>query len=212
MQDYKVLLVAAIAVTVAAIGVNRLPRLDVPMSHSLPIEHFPKSISSWQAVEDVPVDPSIKEVLPDATIVERRYRRSDGVSLDLLLLTSDNEGEFHDPSKCFPAQGWSLAGQTSAEIAGQTLHQFHASFQDQHVLVSYWRVRDLTPPPSPGSITSAVLPLRNAVTHDEGWSLLVRVISPGDPQGEAAARDFIQVISEPVHALFGSPNSAVTSR
>lgn len=76
------------------------------------------SFGSWKSLNEIPLDRNIQEVLLLDDYLYRRY--TDGSDIVTLYIgyyyTTSKVGAAHDPTVCFPGQGWVLSNRDSRSI------------------------------------------------------------------------------------------------
>jgi len=193
-----------VAVVIAAQLI--VPRIAVGTSKKLPVTSFPRSGGGWVAGEDRAVDPELKQRLAGATIVERIYKKGHGGTVDLLLLTSDNLEDFHDPTICYPSQGWAIAQQQNADFAGFPVTSMTAHDGPRTIKTVYWFVGDYA------STYNATTPLQKklykirhiVVRREEGTCLFVRLIANSNTEGDRSLDDFMATFRPSIVNLYAN--------
>ena len=202
MQNAKILNIAAIALCLAAVvAVYFVTRIRVGETRAIAIDGFPKQIAQWKAIVDRPEDAGLKAELPSAHMVERIYQDPQGHQIDLLLLTSTDPQDFHDPTVCLPSQGWDTLGQSSLTCAGHPVHQILARLEDRVVNLMFWPIGDFASQHSTGTLRALYKIRSKMVKTEEGTCLIVRIISHGDAEGQQEALQFIDAIQPSIAAL-----------
>ncbi|MBV9507683.1 MAG: EpsI family protein [Acidobacteriia bacterium] len=112
-----------------------------------PLARFPKVISGWHSIEDVPIEPEILEVLKADETLNRVYLGPDGTRADLFVafFKTQREGQSpHSPKNCLPGNGWEPleTGLVSIAAPGRaqpiTVNRYVAAHGDQKAVVIYW--------------------------------------------------------------------------
>jgi len=193
-----------VAVVIAAQLV--VPRIAVGTSKKLPVTSFPRTGGTWTTVEDRPIDPELKQRLAGATIVERIYKNGHGGTVDLLLLTSNNLEDFHDPTICFPSQGWAIEKQKNDDFSGFPVTTMMAHDGPRTIKTVYWFVGDYA------SAYNATTPLEKklykirhlVVRREEGTCLFVRLIANSNVEGDRSLDDFMATFRPSIVNLYAN--------
>jgi EpsI family protein len=176
-------------------------RLDLAKPHLLPVETFPRQIGDWRAGPDTPLDPEVQKALSTARVVQRVYTNSVGESVELLLLSANDYKDFHDPTSCFPGQGWTLMDRHTMEINGQTVNRMIAARENkQQVEVVYWLPGNYIPQ-AHGLVLQKALAIRHLVTKEESQSLFVRLTAPVQDGQDRSILAFAKQCLPLLHAL-----------
>lgn len=195
-------MIAAVAAVELVAG-----RIAVGQSRALPIATFPRVIGGWVAGPDRPVDPDLQQRLADSRMVERVYTNHRlGASVDLLLLTSSNLDDFHDPTICIMSQGWSVQSARTVNVANQPATCIIASNEDHTIKTLYWLLGDYAPARAKTPAEKRLYAIRHfIVRRDEGTCLFVRMIANDNPLGDRAFADFIDATRDSIRSL--APNT-----
>src|SRR5579871_2254518 len=149
MQNGKVLSLITLLLLLAALAACRLlPRLDTGL-RQLPVERLPHSFAGWNSGPDISADREVQAKLPTAHILERNYVNAQGKTANLMLVTATDDEDFHKPTACLPAQGWTLRNWTVMQI-GQHPARAVTAQRDQNgfTIVYYWVRLKVAPPRS----------------------------------------------------------------
>ena len=202
-----------VMVGIVAAAQLAVPRIAVGTSKKLPVTAFPRSLGDWTAGDDRPVDPELKSRLAGATIVERIYNKKHGGAVDLLLLTSDTLEDFHDPTICYPSQGWKIRDQQSASVGGFPVMSMTARNGLREVKTVYWFVGDYASYNARTPLQKKLYKLRHIVVRkEEGTCLFVRIIAPANPEGQAALNEFMTTFRPSILGLYANDPSLTPKR
>ncbi|HLV79114.1 MAG TPA: exosortase-associated EpsI family protein [Chthonomonadaceae bacterium] len=198
MQNHKLALLGLTLLLAALAADHALGRLVFNNPPRLPVESFPRAIGEWKAGPDQPVDPSIREKLPTATIVDRVYQNGFGQPVELTLVSAQDYNDLHDQRLCLPAQGWQISDPKLVAIAGRQINFVSAARNDEKIEMLFWlagkNLRDDTLP-------ERLRSLRTTVAGVQGYSLLVRLTATGDEDGHRALFAFAHAMLPPLAKL-----------
>jgi EpsI family protein len=106
---------------------------------------FPRTIGSWTAAADVPLDDEIVRVLGVDDYVSRAYLNASGEAASLYVgyYASQRQGDtIHSPQNCLPGSGWQPveSARTSLEVDGATLpvNRYLIEKAGERQIVLYW--------------------------------------------------------------------------
>jgi hypothetical protein len=208
MQNGKVFTVATLgALLLALLACRLLPRLDTGL-RLLPVDRFPRSFAGWTAGPDIPTDPDVQAQLPTAHILERNYTNARGQIANLMLVTATDDEDFHKPTACLPAQGWTLREQTIADMDGLPVRMVDAQREHQGFTIFYYWVKLNLPPPPEHSLLAAALKVRKRIAHEE-MSLFVRLTMPDSPQDQPALQQFTREVWNALPPILGGKGEIV---
>jgi EpsI family protein len=113
-----------------------------------PLAQFPRAVAGWSAIEDVPIEPEIQEILKADDTLHRLYVEPSGhleASLFVAFFKSQRDGQSpHSPKNCLPGNGWQPVetGVISIALPGRatpiTANRYVASHGGDKALVIYW--------------------------------------------------------------------------
>ena len=113
-----------------------------------PLAEFPKTISEWSTVQDVPIEPEVQEVLKADDTLNRVYaNRAAGVEANLFIafFQTQRAGQSpHSPKNCLPGSGWEpvTTGVVNIPAPGRsepiTANRYVAAHGDEKAVVIYW--------------------------------------------------------------------------
>jgi hypothetical protein len=187
-------------------GIGKVP---VSQSHKVPIQTFPAKVSDWIGGPLISPDPSLKQKLPTATIRERQYEDSLSNSVDLTLVTASNYIDMHDPTICFPAQGWIITKSEMTQTSGQKMHMLTVLQDGQKMTVYYWWTGYYPPPPAKNDVQKVIAGFRDKVVNARvGSSLLVRVVATQSSCSDDRLKAFLASILPPVQTLVNEGGKA----
>ncbi|HEV2471962.1 MAG TPA: exosortase-associated EpsI family protein [Chthonomonadales bacterium] len=205
MQHDKVLAAVALLMACAALAVSALARpVREGKSFVVPVAQFPSLLAGWECVsqtteKDYPEE--VRHKLPTAHVVDRHYMNALGQTVELLLLTADNQEEFHDPSVCFPDQGFSLQERRQWVLAGQRVQSFAVKQPGKDLFVLYWWAGDFESERPHPRWLQEVYKIRNKVQNEEGSRIFARMVCTDTPDNRAAMIAFARSVIGPVRAL-----------
>ena len=59
-----------------------------------------------------------------------------------MVESSPNEGEYHLPSYCMPAQGWSIISNETVKVGGMDATEMHIETANHKAVMLFWYVAD----------------------------------------------------------------------
>lgn len=208
MQNPKILsLIGTVMIVTATVCTYAVPRLPVPAIHKIRVETFPRTLGEWTAGPDQAVDPEVQGKIPTATIVCRNYTNKSGDSVELLLLSASQRGDFHDPNLCFPAHGWNLTDHQAIRIKGERFDRMTAVQNNLETEVLYkWMGDANILPPNHLILRSAYTLREELLAHgmmdrQDGMSVFMRVTAPNDDLHQKAITNFTNLITPIVQSL-----------
>jgi EpsI family protein len=113
-----------------------------------PLVDFPATVGPWRAVQDVPIEPEIQDVLKADDTLNRVYANP-GAGFQAILFVayfkSQRTGQApHSPQNCLPGSGWEPleTGYVSIPVAGRSqpfvANHYVVSHGDDKAVVIYW--------------------------------------------------------------------------
>lgn len=174
-----------VLLAVAAVANRTVPRLSTIVLHPVPIETFPRTVAGWTSVSEQNADTPL---LPHAHAIQRECLDTRGQRLSLLLLTSRDYSDFHDPNTCMPLQGFTLSPVHTVHLPGtnQEASVMTATRRNEQLQILYWWPGGQTLRTKYGHVEwGKLLALRDRLTGEQGRSLFVRLICPATPTSEA---------------------------
>jgi EpsI family protein len=174
-------------------------RLEQPKPRPLPVKSFPRQVGEWVGGEDLPLDPEVKKMLAHATVADRIYTHPSGKTVNLVLVTSTDLQDFHDPRSCFPGQGWEIRDVHPITVGGDKITAMTATRNGQTVDVYYWQTAKLAK--AKGGMLAKLVRLRSSLSGNEGQSLFVRVSSPKTGTPYQTVRSFTELIQPSLKSL-----------
>ncbi len=205
MQNLKAPLICVVLVLLAIGSQYGFGRLPVPHSRRLPVENFPARLGNWQGAPLAPVDVDVQRKLQTANIRERVYSDPSGNGIRLMLLTASESDDLHDPSVCFPSQGWTITKPRPVTIAGQSVLMMHAKMGAQAETVIYWMTGYNAPGSYRNSLVAQIAHFRGRVVGEhEGDSLFVRVLAPDQLERDGTLTRFVASVVPQTNALLDS--------
>jgi EpsI family protein len=113
-----------------------------------PLAAFPSQIAGWRAVEDVPIEQEVLDLLKADDTLNRLYVDPSGkidVNLFVAFFKTQREGQSpHSPKNCLPGNGWQPVetGLVSISAPGRVqpivANRYVASHGDDKAVVIYW--------------------------------------------------------------------------
>lgn len=203
MQNTKILsLMAPVLVGATLISNYVLGRVQNKPIRHLPVEAFPRTLGRWVAKKDHVIDPEVQKKLPSAHIVNRLYEGENGQQIDVLLLSATEYTDFHDPTWCFPGQGFTVSKPEGFSIGSQAVRMITAERGGSHVRVLYWWTGNVTTDYSYGrKQISSVLELKNRLFAGRISALFVRLIVADTPGSKEGLIRFYQQIAPELQTL-----------
>jgi EpsI family protein len=227
MQNTKIYPLIGLIMVFTALLVNHaVHRLQEVKPQKVPIDDFPRIVVDPQGDEwrsdkkkDIAVPLEVQNVLKTAEIIQRHYIDSNGIDVVLMLLTASDYNAFHDPTICFPGQGWNLTDQRPITIKGQTFtikgktfnikaqtfNSMVATRDADRVDVLYWMPVD--PMATGGATLGKVRALRKLVSSENSGSLFVRMTTPDDANSRDAMISFATACKPYLDHLSAPPSS-----
>jgi EpsI family protein len=208
MHNGKILgMMTLLMLVVAVVACRLVPRLGID-ARLLPVDRLPRRIEGWTAGPDLTTEPAVQARLPTAHILERNYTNEAGTVANVMLLTATDDEDFHKPTACLPAQGWTLRERTAAEVGGRPVNVVIAQREHQGFTIYYYWVKLKRASPPRNSLLAAALALRRHVAHED-MALFVRVALPDDPQYRADLQQFSDAIWNSLRPILGSEGEVV---
>jgi hypothetical protein len=210
MQNGKVLSLISLLLLLAALAACRsLPRLDTGL-RQLPVDRLPHAFAGWTSGPDIAADNDVQTRLPTARILERNYVNATGKIANLMLVTATDDEDFHKPTACLPAQGWTLRDQTDMPIGQNPVRAVVARRDRDGFIILYYWVRIKTAPPPRHSLLATTLQLRKYVAHED-LSLFVRVAMPDNQMDRPDLMQFMTALWTELQPILGG-NAEVVLR
>jgi EpsI family protein len=113
-----------------------------------PLAEFPRAVAGWRALQDVPIDPEVLDLLKADDTLNRMYvDPASKTALDLFVafFKTQREGQSpHSPKNCLPGNGWQPVetGLVSIQAPGRAepivANRYVASHGDDKAVVIYW--------------------------------------------------------------------------
>lgn len=203
-----VLLVAQAAVLYSSIRPEAVPP-------GRPLSDFPRTVGSWQMLQEGIVEPEAQAVLKaDDTMVRAYGDTSTGRGADIFIAAfrSQRNGKApHSPKNCLPGNGWTQLEQSEILIDVGAARPVEANryvimHGDNRSLVVYWyQSRDRT---VANEFKAKFWVIADAIRYNRTDTALVRVISriiDRDTNGaEQTAIDFIKTFYPSIRAFLPS--------
>lgn len=173
-----------------------------------PWSQFPGRIDQWQIRSESVIDQQILDALQPDDYLNRTYATPDGsrepVSLFIGYFRSQRQGfDPHSPEDCLPGAGWKAVSNTVFPLpvaeGSIPVNRFVIERPNVRLLVLYWYQQGKKAFASQQQAQLAAIPA--LLLHDRTDIALVRIISPLDPQAEAAADEHVHAFASRVHDL-----------
>jgi len=162
------------------------------------VDGFPRTIGSWQAGADTPVDPETASLLGADAYINRSYAGGNGtpVGLYIAYYSSQRPGvSIHSPLHCLPGTGWEPLSVATLDVArpdgspGRVREMIVRKNLDRAVVLYWYEVQGRM---IASELASKMLLLANSVRLHRSDAALVRVSVPvtqstEDAQQRAAA-------------------------
>jgi len=168
---------------------------------SRPLAQVPKTLASWQLIDEGVVEPEVQEVLQADDLLNRFYGKgTDGAGLFVAAFKTQRTGKApHSPKNCLPGSGWTplASGELTVDL-GQgppiTVNRYIVTSGDKRELVLYWyQSRDRV---VASEYRAKFWVMMDAMRLNRTDTALVRVIVPiidnNDARSERTAVDFVQ--------------------
>jgi EpsI family protein len=170
-----------------------------------PLQDFPRTLGSWDFVQDGVVDKETRDVLQADDILNRQYHRGPiPAGIFVAAFQSQRTGKSpHSPKNCLPGAGWTPLSDSKVTIdVGQgvghdapiTVNRYIIASGEQRSLVLYWyQSRDRA---VAGEFEAKFWVMADAIRYNRTDTALVRVIVPvidkDEDLAERQATDFVQ--------------------
>jgi len=139
MNNKTFIIVIAILVISAAIGLKsyQSPREDVALKTK--VANFPMEIGEWKA-KDIPLAERDYEILETRNLILRDYKNAKGQSVYLYLIYSeDNRKVSHPPEVCFIGSGATIVDQKPVQITSAIkANKLVVEKANDRQIVVYW--------------------------------------------------------------------------
>jgi len=180
--------VIAAALILAFTVVDRtVPRVTPHKVATVAVGKLPRTIGTWTNDQDEPTDPTVAKYLPSATMLTRVYRDQSGHVVELTLETSPKASDYHPPTYCMSAQGWSQLASRQQPVGALTATELELQdHSGRQCMLLYWYVVDKD---QPGWTTFGA----RLMSGQSPTRLFVRIVAFGDPdltQARDVARSF----------------------
>lgn len=195
---------AGLGIVLAFLGIQTcVPRLQIAERRIVPVEAFPRQVGQWTCREEQPIDKEVAAKCPTAHFVQRVYEDRAGNSVQLLLMTATGADDIHDPTICFPSQGWLVESQKERNVAGQRITDMQAQQNGRALRTLYWYTGYYAPKPPDIVLERKLSELRTkALGKMAGMSLFVRILATDDtPASEL--EDFTKAAVGNVNEIVG---------
>jgi hypothetical protein len=182
--------------------------LKDPIALPVPLAQFPRDLYGW-AGEDTPIQASTLEYMRTHfadDYFSRRYVNSSAsqwADLYVVYCSSQPGGIIgHNPTYCYPGNGWTLEGTTPSRIVTQSgravdclVHRFHKSAPayQEVVVVNFYIVNGLISVRE-GDFSGFLARTPNIAGDPARYVAQVQVASVSEPSARALARDVTDTI------------------
>jgi EpsI family protein len=166
-----------------------------------PLDEVPRTLGSWEFVQEGVVDQETREVLQADDLLNRQYHRGPMLAgVFVAAFQSQRSGKTpHSPKNCLPGAGWTPLSDSEISIdVGQpapiTVNRYIIASGEQRSLVMYWyQSRDRV---VAGEFEAKFWVMADAIRYNRTDTALVRVIVPvidkDEDAAERQATDFVQ--------------------
>lgn len=192
LRANRVLLSAAILISVAGLGWQSYPDTEAPQLTRTPLGIFPLQIGEWQGRTAL-LDSETERVLGADDYLVANYQ-ADGKKVDLLMTfyRSQTDGTgIHSPEICLPGGGWEVSNwsQQMLTVEGQAFWVNRALIRRglERQLVYYWfeqRGQKIT-----NDFKAKFLSIWDTITNGRSDGGLIRLVTPLAPTESEAAAD-----------------------
>lgn len=171
-----------------------------------PLAQMPKTLGTWQFVQDGVIDKETLDVLKADDILNRVYvQGTRGAYLFVAAFRSQRNGKApHSPKNCLPGSGWTPlnSGEMVVDTGVRgpiTVNRYVVAHGDQRSLVLYWyQSRDRA---IASEYKAKFWVMADAVRLNRTDTALVRVVVPITDHNEDAA---VQTATDFVKAFYGT--------
>jgi EpsI family protein len=136
-------LVTVLLLLQAAVLYSSIRPEAVPPSR--PLAEMPRTLGSWELLEEGVVEPEVQEVLKADDLLNRYYGSGNqGAGLFIAAFRSQRDGKApHSPKNCLPGSGWTplSSGEVTVDAgvdAPITVNRYVIAHGEQRSLVFYW--------------------------------------------------------------------------
>ena len=203
MQKPQILALAAGLMVIGGATLDyALGPMPVAVPHQLPVETFPATLGTWRGGAIAPVDPDVQARIPTSKVMDREYTDSFGHEADVMLVTASDNLDIHNPTDCFPSQGWQLSNLHQQVVDGQTVNVMDAQLDEQRMTVMYWTTGYYEPPASPVALVRTVSALRTKILgRKQADSLFVRLMVPSTATSDTDLTQLAEHVLPSVQSL-----------
>ena len=159
-----------------------------------PLSEVPKTIGTWNMVQEGVIEPEVLEVLKADDLLNRIYvspSTNEGASLFVAAFRSQRNGKApHSPKNCLPGSGWTPmnSGEISIDVgqgAPIVVNRYVVAHGDERELVLYWyQSRDRV---VANEYKAKFWVMADAIRLNRTDTALVRVVVPIPNHDEAGA-------------------------
>jgi hypothetical protein len=119
-----------------------------------------------------------------------------------MLVTADERDDIHNPTICFPSQGWQIETLRSLPMGSDRGYLMTAVQNFNKVDVCYWMTGRFAPKRSENGLLNQVARWRDhLVGEQEGMSLFVRLMTNHTPQSQQVLTQFAEQIGPALQAM-----------
>jgi EpsI family protein len=166
-----------------------------------PLRDLPRTLGSWEFVQDGVVDQETLDVLQADDLVNRQYHRGPlFAGLFVAAFLSQRSGKApHSPKNCLPGAGWTPISDAKVklevgEAAPIEVNRYIIASGEQRSLVMYWyQSRDRV---VAGEFEAKFWVMADAIRYNRTDTALVRVVVPvldkDEDSAERQAADFVR--------------------
>lgn len=168
---------------------------------SRPLALVPRTLGSWQLLEEGVVEPEVQEVLKADDLLNRYYGKgADGANLFVAAFKTQRTGKApHSPKNCLPGSGWTplAAGDLAVDVGLAqpiTVNRYVVTSGNNRQLVLYWyQSRDRV---VASEYRAKFWVMVDSMRLNRTDTALVRVVIPiidnDDTRAERSAVNFVQ--------------------
>src|SRR4051812_48935638 len=139
----RALVLAAVIVAAGVYG-GRTADHDAPVAR-VPLAALPRTLGTWAAVQDVPLDAAALDVLRVDDYLNRVYADAAGRRINLYVgyYASQRQGDtIHSPQNCLPGSGWQPidSSRVTLDVDGRPLpvNRYVIERNGERQLAYYW--------------------------------------------------------------------------
>jgi len=152
--------------------------------NTAPLSVFPSTVGPFRAIDDIPVEQEVRDVLKADDILNRNFAAPDGrpVNLFIAAFRSQRTGKApHSPRNCLPGSGWMqlASGITHVDVPGygqiEANRYIVANLSSQSLVLYWYQSRDRS---IASEYTAKVYTILDSIRYNRSDTALVRVVVP----------------------------------